>query len=148
MIDISKERLGKFNSCKTYWMMEGHREKKTAQNLHHFNWSVPLFSSVTLNAYTLKKATLFALLLRLKMAWKRIVSLYRSIQFLTVSVKYFIYHSRIRRTSEYCWHISAEAAATTLSSLNLVQICVCVLVVDLLFSLLQSLSHKRDVASL
>ena len=75
-------------------------------------------------------------------------SLYRSREYLTPSSILYLYKSQIRPTMEYCCHIWAGASRTSLKSLDGVQKRLRWLVGDELFSTLQPLSQRRDVASL
>ena len=75
-------------------------------------------------------------------------SLHRSKRYLTPPAILYLYKSQIRPRMEYCCHIWAGSAQTSLSSLDAVQKRLRSLVGDELFGTLQPLSHRRDVSSL
>ena len=75
-------------------------------------------------------------------------SFYRSRKYLTPPALLYLYKSQIRPKMEYCCHIWAGAAKTTLSSLDRVQRRMRWLVGEELYGKLQPLSLRRDVASL
>ena len=83
-----------------------------------------------------------------KVAGKMVGSLYRSRRYLTADAILYLYKSQVRPKMEYCCHIWAGAAKNSLSCLDRVQNRLRNLVGDALFSSLQPLSHRRDVASL
>ena len=60
----------------------------------------------------------------------------------------YLYKSQIRPRMEYCSHIWAGSSKHSLSSLDRIQYHIRGLVGEELFSSLQSLSHRRNVASL
>ena len=76
------------------------------------------------------------------------VSFYCFKRFLCPESILYLYKSQVSPKMEYCSHIWAGASKTALSSLDRVQRRVRGLVGDELFSSLQSLSHRRNVASL
>ena len=73
---------------------------------------------------------------------------YRSKRFLTPESLLYLYKSQIRPRTEYCSHIWAGSSKTILSALDRVQRRMRGLVGEELFASLQSLSHRRNVASL
>ena len=75
-------------------------------------------------------------------------SFYRSRKFLTCKALLYLYKSQIRPKMAYCSHIWAGSSQLALSILDLVQKRMRCLVGDDLFSSLQPLSHRRNVASL
>ena len=79
---------------------------------------------------------------------KMVGSLHRSKRYLTPPAILYLYKSQIRPRMEYCCHIWAGSAQTSLSSLDAVQKRLRSLVGDELFGTLQPLSHRRDVSSL
>ena len=79
---------------------------------------------------------------------KMVGSFYRSRKYLTPPALLYLYKSQIRPKMEYCCHIWAGAAKTTLSSLDRVQRRMRWLVGEDLYGKLQPLSLRRDVASL
>ena len=83
-----------------------------------------------------------------KSAGKMVGSFYRSRKYLTPEAIIYLYKSQIRHMIEYCCHIWGGAALSSLSCLDRVQNRLRNLVGDDLFNSLQSLSHRRDVASL
>jgi len=83
-----------------------------------------------------------------KAASKKVGSLYRARQFLTEEIIMYLYKSTIRACMEYCCHIWCGASATSLDTLDRIQRRIRYLVGDELFSKLQPLSHRRNVASL
>merc|ERR1712121_482522 len=82
-----------------------------------------------------------------KAASKKIGSLYRAKDFIDAESILYLYKSTIRPCMEYCCHIWAGAPITTLNLLDRVQRRLKNLIGDNLYSKLQSLSHRRDVAS-
>ena len=74
--------------------------------------------------------------------------MYRARKFLTAESTLYLYKSTIRPCLEYCCHIWAGAANTSLNLLDRVQRRLKYLIGDSLFSKLQPFSHRRDVASL
>ena len=75
-------------------------------------------------------------------------SFYRSRKFLTPKAILYLYKSQIRPKMEYCCHIWASSSQHALSALDRVQNRMRGLLGDGLFSSLQPLSHRRNVASL
>ena len=75
-------------------------------------------------------------------------SFFRLKRFLTPAAILYLYKSQIRPRMEYCCHIWAGASQQALSCLDRVQSRLRYLVGDSLFSSLQPLSHRRNVASL
>ena len=75
-------------------------------------------------------------------------SLYRTRKYLTPSAILYLYKSQIRPRMEYCCHIWAGAAQSSLACLDRVQNRLQNLVGSDLFTTLQPLSHRRNVASL
>ena len=68
--------------------------------------------------------------------------------YLTPPAILYLYKSQIRPKMEYCCHLCGGAAQSTLTGLDRVQNRLRNLVGDELFSSLEPLSHRRDVASL
>lgn len=83
-----------------------------------------------------------------KDAGKMVSSLYHTRKSLMPIVKLYIYKSQIRSGMEYCCHIWVDDAQFSLSSFNRVQEHLHGLMVGELFSSLQSLSNRWNVASL
>ena len=83
-----------------------------------------------------------------KDAARMVGSLYRSMRLLTPESLLYLYKSQIRPRMEYCSHIWAGSSRTIISTLNRVQRRMRGLVSETLFASLQSLSHRRNVASL
>ena len=83
-----------------------------------------------------------------KAASKKIGSLHRAKNFLTPESILYLYKSTIRPCLEYCCHIWSGAPITSLNILDKVQRRLYNLLGENLFSKLQPLSHRRDVASL
>ena len=81
-------------------------------------------------------------------AGKMVGSFYRSREYFTQSAILYLYKSQIRPTMEYCCHIWAGASLVSLSCLDKIQNRLRPLVGDALFSKLEPLSHRRNVASL
>ena len=75
-------------------------------------------------------------------------SFYRSRKFLTPAAILYLYKSQIRPKMEYCSHIWAGSSKHELSSLDRIQHRIHGLVGTELFSSLDSLGHRRNVASL
>ena len=83
-----------------------------------------------------------------KAAIKKIGSLYRAREYLTPISILYLYKATIRPCIEYCCHLWAGAPASLLNLLDRIQKRVCNLIGPNLSSLLQPLSHRRNVASL
>ena len=81
-------------------------------------------------------------------AARKIGSLFRARAYLTPESILYLYKSTIRPCMEYCCHIWAGASCTALRALDKIQNRLLNLVGPELFSTLDSLSHRRDVASL
>ena len=79
---------------------------------------------------------------------KMIGSFYRSKKYLSPESLLYLYKSQVRPKMEYCCHIWSGAPQRSLSILDRLQRRMKGLVGDVLFSTLQPLSHRRDVASL
>ena len=79
---------------------------------------------------------------------KMVGSFFTSKKFLTPEAILYLYKSQIRPKMEYCCHIWAGASKSSLSSLDRVQHRLKCLVGINLFSTLQPLSHRRNIASL
>ena len=90
----------------------------------------------------------FIHIVRCQDASRMVGSLFRSKRFLTPAAILYLYKSQIRPRMEYCCHIWAGASQQSLSSLDRIQSRIRYLVGDSLFSTLQPLSHRRNVASL
>ena len=83
-----------------------------------------------------------------KKASMKVGSLYRARRCLSPEVILHLYKSLIRPCMEYCCHIWAGASVSVLNMLDRIQRRVINMVGPKLSSNLQSLSHRRDVASL
>ena len=83
-----------------------------------------------------------------KAATKKVGSLYRAQKYLTPISILYLYKATIRPCIEYCCHLWAGAPATLLNLLDKIQKRICNLIGPDLSSELQSLSHRRNVASL
>ena len=145
------------------WLVTFNASKTKLLSLHHQR-SDPHLASIEMNGCLLGEAQCFDKLLGLtitpdlkwntyiksiaKAAGKMVVSFYRSSRYLTADAILYLYKSQVRPRMEYCCHIWAGAARKTLSCLDRVQNRLRSLVGDALFSSLQPLSHRRDVASL
>ena len=81
-------------------------------------------------------------------AARMVGSFYRSKKFLTPSALLYLYKSQIRPRMEYCCHLWDGSSQHSLSSLDRIQNRMHGLVGDELFASLQTLSHRRNVASL
>ena len=83
-----------------------------------------------------------------KRAAMKVGSLYRARRYLPTECILHLYKSLIRPCIEYCCHIWAGSSADVLSLLDRIQKRVVNIVGPQLAAKLQSLSHRRDVASL
>ena len=83
-----------------------------------------------------------------KDAVRMVGSIYRSMRLLTPESLLYLYKSQIRPRMEYCSHIWAGSSNTILSALDRVQRRMRGLDGEEHFASLQSLSHRRNVASL
>ena len=145
------------------WFVSFNAPKTKLGSFHHKRNS-PSFSSIQMDGSTLKEAPCLERLLGLKLTldlrWnsyilsvaketsKMVGSFFRSKRFLTPAAILYLYKSQIRPRMEYCCHIWAGASQHALSCLDRVQSRLRYLVGDSLFSSLQPLSHRRNVASL
>ena len=144
------------------WQVTFNSSKTKLLSFHHHR--EPVFHPVQMEGSNLVEAPCLEKLLGLKLTpdlkWnayilavaadtgKMVGSFYRSRKYLTPSALLYLYKSQIRPRMEYCCHIWAGAAKTTLSSLDRVQRRLRWLVGDDLYGKLQPLSLRRDVASL
>ena len=145
------------------WLVSFNAPKTKLASFHHKR-NNPSFSPIHMDNSTLKEAPCIERLLGLKLtpdlrwnsyilsvvkeASKMVGSFFRSKRFLTPAAILYLYKSQIRPRMEYCCHIWAGASQQSLSSLDRVQSRLRYLVGDSLFSTLQPLSHRRNVASL
>ena len=152
VVQWGKKWLVGFNSLKTKLLSFHHRR------------SEPNLPTIRMENASLSEAASFDKLLGLKftpdLKWnsyiesvaketaKMVGSLHRSKRYLTPPAILYLYKSQIRPRMEYCCHIWAGSAQTSLSSLDAVQKRLRSLVGDELFGTLQPLSHRRDVSSL
>ena len=83
-----------------------------------------------------------------KGAARMVGTLYRSMRLLTPESLLYLYKSQIRPIMEYCSHIWAGSSNTILSTIDRFQRRMRGLVGEKLFASLQSLSYRRNVASL
>ena len=81
-------------------------------------------------------------------ASRKVGALYRSKHFLTPDAILYLYKSTIRPCMEYCCHVWAGESPCHLKVLDRIQKRICNLVGSSHSSSLESLSHRRDVASL
>ena len=83
-----------------------------------------------------------------KTASKKIGGLIRSTKFLSREVALYLYKSTIRPCTEYCCHIWVGAPSCYLDLLDKLQKRICRIVGRSLAASLESLAHRRNVASL
>ena len=83
-----------------------------------------------------------------KKASMKVGSLFRARRYLSTESILHLYKSSIRPCMEYCCHIWAGASATSLSLLDQIQKRISNIIGPQLASSLQTLSHRRKVASL
>ena len=83
-----------------------------------------------------------------KTASKKIEVLIRSMNFLSPEVALYLYKSTIRQCMEYCCHVWAGARSCYLELLDKLQKRICRTVGPSLAASLESLAHRRNVASL
>ena len=83
-----------------------------------------------------------------KTASKKIGALFRSMKFLSPEIVLYLYKSTIRPCMEYCCHVWAGAPKCYLDLLDKLQRRICRVVGPDLSASLQSLAHRRNVASL
>ena len=83
-----------------------------------------------------------------KTASKKIGALIRSMKFLSPEVPLYLYKSTIRPCMEYCCHVWAGAPSCYLELLDKLQKQICRTVDPSLAACLESLAHRRNVASL
>ena len=83
-----------------------------------------------------------------KTASKKIGALIRSMKFLSPEVALYVYKSTIQSCMEYCCHVWAGAPSCCLELLDKLQKQICRTVGPLLATSLESLAHRRIVASL
>ena len=145
------------------WFVSFNAKKTNLATFHHKRNS-PSFSPIQMDNSTLEDAPCLERLLGLKftldLRWnsyilsvakeasKMVGSFFRSKRYLTPPAILYLYKSQIRPRMEYCCHIWAGASQQALSCLDRVQRRLRYLVGDSLFSSLQPLSHRRNVASL
>ena len=145
------------------WFVTFNASKTKLVTFHHKKGN-PTFHPVQMDNSILEEASCLERLLGLKLtsdlkwnsyilsvakeAGKMVGSFFRSKKYLTPAAILYLYKSQIRPKMEYCCHIWAGASKTCLSSLDKVQRRLRRLVGDSLFTTLQPLSHRRNVASL
>ena len=83
-----------------------------------------------------------------KTASKKIGALICSMKFLSLEVALYLYKSTIRPCMEYCCHVWAGAPSCYLDLLDKLQKRICRIVGPSLAASLESLAHRRNVASL
>ena len=83
-----------------------------------------------------------------KTASKKIGALIRSMKFLSPEVALYLYKSTIRPCMEYCCHVWAGTPSCYLGLLDKLQKQICRIVGPSLADSLESLAHRRNVASL
>ena len=147
----------------TKWLVKFNASKTKLISFHHHR-DTPVFPPVTMGGMTLDESPSLDKLLGLKftpdLKWNSYIasvakdtarmvgSLYRSKKFLTPKAILYLYKSQIRPKMEYCSHIWAGSSQQALLTLDRVQNRLRGLVGDELFSSLQALSHRRNVACL
>ena len=145
------------------WFVTFNASKTKLVTFHHKK-NDPSFNLVHMDSSFLEEAPCLERLLGLKLTpdlkWnsyilsvametgKMVGSFFRSKKYLTPAAILYLYKSQIRPKMEYCCHIWSGASKSSLSSLDKVQRRLRRLVGDNLFSTLQPLSHRRNVASL
>ena len=144
------------------WLVSFNATKTKSVSFHHHRQ--PDFSVLSMNGVDLVESDshdrLLGLTLSSDLKWdtyiariaknasKMVGSFYRSRNFLSPSSILYLYKSQIRPTMEYCCHLWAGASHRSLSALDSVQHRLKGLVGPDLYSTLQPLSHRRDVASI
>ena len=144
------------------WLVTFNPTKTKAVNFHHHR--LPIFPPILMNDENLVEFDSLDRLLGLKLSsdlkWddyinslaksasKMVGSFYRSRKYLSPSSILYLYKSQIRPTMEYCCHIWSGASQRSLSSLDTVQRRLLGLIGHDLYSTLQPLSHRRNVASI
>ena len=83
-----------------------------------------------------------------KTAFKKIEALIRSMEFLSPEVALYHYKSTTHPCMEYCCHVYAGAPSCYLELLDKLQNRICKTVGPSLDASLESLAHRRNVASL
>ena len=160
--DLSSD-LDRTDQWGNEWLVTFNASKTKLLSFHHHR-NTPNFPTVRMNGSPLKEASCFDRLLGLKftpdLRWntyirsvakatgKMVGSFYRSKKYLTPPAILYLYKSQIRPKMEYRCHLWGGAAQSTLTCLDRVQNRLRNLVGDELFSSLEPLSHRRDVASL
>ena len=145
------------------WFVTFNASKTKLVTFHHKKGS-PSFCPIQMDNSVLEEAPCFERFLGLKLtpdlkwnsyilsvakeAGKMVGSFFRTRKYLTPAAILYLYKSQIRPRMEYCCHIWSGASKTSLSSLDKVQRRLRRLIGDDLFSTLQPLSHRRNVASL
>ena len=145
------------------WLAKFNASKTKLITFHHHR-DAPNIPTISMDGVDLEESPSLDKLLGLKFSpdlkWdsyiasvakdtaRMVGSFYRSKQFLTCKALLYLYKSQIRPKMEYCSHIWAGSSQQALSTLDRVQKRMRGLVGDELFSSLQPLSHRRNVASL
>ena len=152
---LSIERWGakwlvNFNSSKTQDLQHSRLRREAMPDLSMSNEKIRSVSSSSILGVTIAHDLSWATQIRNigKRASQRIGSLYRSRSFLTPEACLYLYKSTIRPIMEYCCHLWSGAPKSHLSFLDRVQHRMKKLVGSDLYSTLQPLSQRRDVASL
>ena len=83
-----------------------------------------------------------------KTASKKIGALIRSMKFLSPEAALYLYKSSIQPCMEYCCHVAAGAPSCYLEFLDKLQKRICWTVGPTLAAFLETLAHRRNVASL
>ena len=143
------------------WLVSFNTSKTKLLSINRF--SSPILPSVAMEGTSLPESGSFRLLgmtLSSDFSWKsyiessaksaamKVGSLLRCKGFLTPETILYLYKSTIRPCIEYCCHLWAGAPATCLSLLDRIQQRICNVIGPNLSSKLDSLSHRRNVASL
>ena len=145
------------------WLVKFNASKTKLVTFHHHR-DTPDIPTISMDGIALEESPSLDKLLGLKFSsdlkWdsyiasvakdtaRMVGSFYRSRKFLTCKAMLYLFKSQIRPKMEYCAHIWAGSSQQALSTLDRVQKRMRGLVGDELFSSLQPLSHRRDVASL
>ena len=142
--------LVNFNASKTQDLQHSRLRCEPMPELSMSNQKIRSTSSSSILGVTIANDLSWAAQIRSvgKRASQRIGSLYRSRRFLTPEACLHLYKSTIRPIMEYCCHLWSGAPKSHLSFLDRVQHRMKKLVGSALYSTLQPLSQRRDVASL
>ena len=160
--DLSHD-LAKIVEWGDRWLITFNAAKTKLLSFHHHRTD-HTFPSIQMNGLDLEEQTSFDRLLGLEftsdLRWnkyitevskavsKMIGSFYRSRKFLSNESILYLYKSQIRPKMEYCSHVWGGAARSSLNILDRLQHRMKYLVGEELYSTLQPLSHRRNVASL